>query len=130
MVRIIESEVPGKALETRQRKTRDSFHSQVLKDLRIPEAFAGVKQGRCHIVNVIETGKPAGGLKERVEAVHGAGGAVEVLRITGHAVCVEVRLEDFRTLNIIGGSDVIPVLLVKEELTRGDCIASSKVSIG
>ena len=93
---------------------------EILEHLREPEALHVVDEIRVGRVDVVDGRVRDGGrLEEGLNALHGGGGAVEVLDVAREPVRVEVRLEHLGPHVVVRGRDVEPVPVVEGNVTRG-----------
>ncbi len=90
---------------------------EVLEHLREPEALHVVDEARVRRVDVVDGRvRDSGRLQVCLDALHGVGGAVEVLDVAREAVRVEVGLEHLGAHVVVRGRNVEPMPVVKSDV--------------
>ena len=95
---------------------RRRYHLQVFQHLRKPEALRFIDLGRGRVVHVVKPNKSRRCVQIFVETGDGTLRTLQVSRVSRHTPSIEIALKHFRTLEVIGSGDVVPMFVVEGKL--------------
>ena len=103
---------------------------KVLEDLREEEALRVVNESATvRVVDIINAGISVVDSQHPVETVQCTLRAIQILRVPCRAECIEIRLENFRSQNVVGAGDIKAMLLVESQICGTWSITTSEVTI-